>query len=94
MASRGRHRHHIKEEQAPVLECHPSTDLALTGEEVPDPAMTPVDLATDAEEYAQFLFYLDRQPIREDIISVIHGMDTKDGLSVDAASRIVDAFPN
>ena len=53
MASRGRHRHHIKEEQAPVLECHPSTDLALTGEEVPDPAMTPVDLATDAEEYAQ-----------------------------------------
>jgi hypothetical protein len=40
------------------------------------------------------ILFLNRQPIREDIISIIHGMDTKDGLSVDAASRIVDAFPN
>jgi hypothetical protein len=23
---------------------------------------------------------------------IVHGMDTKDGLSVDAASRIVDAY--
>ena len=47
-------------------------------------------LATPSYSHSVF----NRQPIREDIISIVHGMDTKDGLSVDAASRIVDAFPN
>jgi hypothetical protein len=47
-------------------------------------------LATASYNHSVF----NKQPIREDIISIIHGMDTKDGLSVDAASRIVDAFPN
>lgn len=34
------------------------------------------------------------QPNREDIISIVHGMYIKDGLSVEEVSRIVDAFPN
>ncbi|WVZ87514.1 hypothetical protein U9M48_034141, partial [Paspalum notatum var. saurae] len=34
------------------------------------------------------------QPNREDIINIVHGMYTKDGLSVEEVSRIVDAFPN
>ncbi|KAJ1273266.1 hypothetical protein BS78_06G266600 [Paspalum vaginatum] len=34
------------------------------------------------------------QPNRDDIISIVHGMYTKDGLSVEEVSRIVDAFPN
>jgi hypothetical protein len=47
-------------------------------------------LATASYSHSVF----NRQPIREDIISIIHDMYTKDGLSVDEASRIVDAFPN
>jgi hypothetical protein len=34
-----------------------------------------------------------RQPVREDIITIVHGMYTKDGLSVEETSRIVDTFP-
>lgn len=37
---------------------------------------------------------MNRQPNREDIISIVHGMYIKDGLSVEEVSRIVDAFPN
>jgi hypothetical protein len=47
-------------------------------------------LATASYSHSVF----NRQPIREDIISIIHDMYKKDGLSVDEASRIVDAFPN
>jgi hypothetical protein len=38
----------IKEEQVSVLERQPTTDLAISAEELPDPAMAPEDLATDA----------------------------------------------
>ncbi|XP_039817897.1 ribulose bisphosphate carboxylase/oxygenase activase, chloroplastic-like isoform X4 [Panicum virgatum] len=34
------------------------------------------------------------QPDREDIINIVHGMYTKDGISVEEVSRIVDTFPN
>uniref|UniRef100_A0A0A9GLN8 Ribulose bisphosphate carboxylase/oxygenase activase AAA helical domain-containing protein n=1 Tax=Arundo donax TaxID=35708 RepID=A0A0A9GLN8_ARUDO len=34
------------------------------------------------------------QPDREDIINIVHGMYTKDGLSFQDVSRIVDTFPN
>ncbi|PAN40530.1 hypothetical protein GQ55_7G314200 [Panicum hallii var. hallii] len=34
------------------------------------------------------------QPGREDIINIVHGMYTKDGISVEEVSRIVDTFPN
>ncbi|XP_062184548.1 ribulose bisphosphate carboxylase/oxygenase activase, chloroplastic isoform X2 [Phragmites australis] len=34
------------------------------------------------------------QPDREDIVNIVHGMYTKDGLSVEEVSRIVDTFPN
>ncbi|CAD6261923.1 unnamed protein product [Miscanthus lutarioriparius] len=34
------------------------------------------------------------QPTREDIISIVHGMYRKDGLSVEEVARVVDAFPN
>ncbi|KAL6844094.1 hypothetical protein ACP4OV_025767 [Aristida adscensionis] len=34
------------------------------------------------------------QPDREDIINIVHGMYTKDGLSIEAVSKIVDTFPN
>jgi len=40
------------------------------------------------------LFVLNRQPTREDIISIVHGMYRKDGLSVEEVARVVDAFPN
>jgi len=39
-------------------------------------------------------FVLNRQPTREDIISIVHGMYRKDGLSVEEVARVVDAFPN
>ncbi|TKW24005.1 hypothetical protein SEVIR_3G024200v4 [Setaria viridis] len=34
------------------------------------------------------------QPDREDIINIVHGMYTKDGISIEEVSRIVDTFPN
>ncbi|GJN01470.1 hypothetical protein PR202_ga18739 [Eleusine coracana subsp. coracana] len=34
------------------------------------------------------------QPDREDIINIVHGMYTKDDISLDDVSRIVDTFPN
>ncbi|GJN26171.1 hypothetical protein PR202_gb14081 [Eleusine coracana subsp. coracana] len=34
------------------------------------------------------------QPDREDIINTVHGMYTKDGISLEDVSRIVDTFPN
>ncbi|CAL5014405.1 unnamed protein product [Urochloa decumbens] len=34
------------------------------------------------------------QPDREDIINIVHGMYTKDGISFEEVSRIVDTFPN
>ncbi|OEL24368.1 Ribulose bisphosphate carboxylase/oxygenase activase, chloroplastic, partial [Dichanthelium oligosanthes] len=35
-----------------------------------------------------------RQPDREDIINIVHGMYTKDGIAIEEVSRIVDTFPN
>ncbi|KAG0527888.1 hypothetical protein BDA96_06G272100 [Sorghum bicolor] len=34
------------------------------------------------------------QPTREDIISIVHGMYRKDGLSAEEVARVVDTFPN
>lgn len=36
----------------------------------------------------------DRQPIREDILNIVHRMYEKDGISRDEVEKIVDTFPN
>ena len=38
--------------------------------------------------------WLCRQPTREDILNIVFQMYKKDGLSMEAISRIVDTFPN
>jgi hypothetical protein len=35
-----------------------------------------------------------RQPDRDDIINIVHDMYTKNGISFEDVSRIVDTFPN
>jgi hypothetical protein len=48
VASQGNAATYVKEKQATMLERRPSTDVARTALEVPDPATTPMDLAADA----------------------------------------------